>query len=170
MLNKKFELFVQKVKALRGDPHYVALGMAFGVFVAITPTIPFHTIIVIGMAILFKASKPAAIAGVWISNPFTVVFLYVACYQVGHFFFEAPAGGLESIKLLIEHLNGNDELSHKIIYFSGFMRTQLRTVMIMNAGGIILGLPSGVVTYFLTKQFFIRRQKRKEIRYTRKIT
>ena len=86
MLKKKIAVFIEKVKKLNGDPHYVAFGMAIGVFVAMTPTIPFHTILAIILAILLNASKPAAVLGVWVSNPFTVVFLYFACYKVGLFF------------------------------------------------------------------------------------
>ncbi len=37
-----FREFFEHAKKLQGDPHYVAMGMAIGVFVAITPTIPFH--------------------------------------------------------------------------------------------------------------------------------
>ena len=38
------KLWVQ-VKHLHGSPHYVALGLAIGVFVAATPTVPFQTAI-----------------------------------------------------------------------------------------------------------------------------
>jgi len=39
-----FRDFIERAKTLQGDPHYVAMGMAIGVFVSVTPTIPFHTI------------------------------------------------------------------------------------------------------------------------------
>jgi len=41
----------QKIKQLQGDPHHVALGMAIGVFVGVTPTIPFHTVIAVALAL-----------------------------------------------------------------------------------------------------------------------
>jgi uncharacterized protein (DUF2062 family) len=34
--------FYLRIKSLQGDPRYVAVGMAVGVFVAFTPTIPFQ--------------------------------------------------------------------------------------------------------------------------------
>jgi len=164
MLKKKISSFVEKVKRLNGNPHYVAFGMAIGVFVAITPTIPFHTILALALAILLKASKPAALLGVWVSNPITVVFLYLACYKVGHFFFEGSLQAQESIELLIEHLESDAHFSQKVSYFNEFARTQIKTFMIMNAGGVILGLPSGVVTYFITKRFFAKLRKGKLIK------
>lgn len=76
MFKKKIAGYVEKIKKLNGDPHYIGLGMTIGVFVAITPTIPFYTVLAIVPAILLKASKLAAIPGVWISNLLmTAVFL-----------------------------------------------------------------------------------------------
>jgi len=46
--------FVERAKTLQGDPHYIAMGMAIGVFVSITPTVPFHTIIAIALAFILK--------------------------------------------------------------------------------------------------------------------
>ncbi len=161
MIKKKIEYYLTKIKELHGDPHYVALGLAIGVFVAITPTIPFHTLLTVALAILFNASKPAAILGVWVSNPFTVVFLYFACYKTGFLFFEGDSGAFESIEILIHQLESDIHLNEKINYFSEFMKTQAKMFMVMNLGGILLGLPSGLITYIMTKSFFTRlREKR----------
>jgi uncharacterized protein len=161
MLKSKLALLIKKIKKLNGDPHYVALGMAIGVFVAITPTIPFHTILAIALAVFLKASKPAAIIGVWASNPFTVVFLYIACFKTGHIFFESSLNSLDSIKILIEHLESNVALSQKINYFIDFIQTNIKIFLIMTFGGILLGLPPGLVTYFLFKKFFIKLHQKK---------
>ncbi len=162
MFKNNIRRFTQKLKALHGDPHYVALGMGIGVFVAITPTIPFHTILAITLAFVFKASKPAAILGVWVSNPFTVVFLYAACYEAGFLVFEDSSGGFESILMLIDQLESNIRFSQKLDHFAVFLQTQLKTFMVMNLGGLILGIPSGVVSYYVTKRFFLKRQQSKE--------
>ena len=63
-----------RIKELNGDPHYVALGMAIGVFVGVTPTIPFHTALALGLSFIFRGSKAAAAIGVWFSNPITIPF------------------------------------------------------------------------------------------------
>ncbi len=164
MFKKKFEYYLKKLKELHGDPHYVALGLAIGIFVAITPTIPFHTLLAVALAILLKASKPAAILGVWASNPFTVVFLYFACYKTGFLFFEGNSGAFESIEILIKHLESDIHVNEKINYFSDFMKTQAKTFMVMNLGGILLGLPSGLITYIMTKSFFSRLRKKKKLK------
>jgi uncharacterized protein (DUF2062 family) len=156
MVKKKIAGFIEKLKKLHGDPHYVALGMAIGVFVACTPTIPFHSILAVALAILLGASKPAALLGVWVSNPFTVLFLYFACFKVGHFFFDDSVKALKSIEILINHIESDVEFSQKIVYFSEFMKTKIRTFMIMNLGGVIIGLPFGLGSYFFTKHLISR--------------
>ena len=155
MLKKKIELFIEKAKKLHGDPHYVAFGMAIGVFVAFTPTMPFHIFLAIVAAILFKASKPAAILGAWLSNPLTMVFLYFAGYKVGYLFFENSGQDLKSIELLIAQIKSDIELSEKIIYFIGFIKTKIKIFLIMITGGVILGLPSGFIVYYITKKFMV---------------
>lgn len=161
MLKNKIAFLINRIKKLHGDPHYVAFGMAIGVFIAITPTTPFHTVAAITLALFFKASKPAAIIGVWVSNPFTVVFLYFACYKAGHLFFEDSVNALEAIKILIIHLESEIELSQKINYFVDFIQTNIKTFMIMNFGGILLGLPASLVAYFITKGFFVTMLQKK---------
>jgi uncharacterized protein (DUF2062 family) len=161
MLKNKIAFFIDKIKKLHGDPHYVAFGMAIGVFIAITPTMPFHTVGAITLALFFKASKPAAIIGAWVSNPFTVVFIYFASYKAGRLFFDDSVNALESIKILINYLEMDIELSQKINYFVDFIQTNIKTFMIMNFGGILLGLPLSLAAYFITKGFFVTlRQKR----------
>ncbi len=159
MIKDKINKFLRKVKKLNGDPHYVALGMAIGVFIAITPTIPFHTILAIALALLLKASKPAAILGVWVSNPVTVIFLYYACYKTGYLFFDNPGQTFDSIKVLIHQLESNIEFSQKIHLFNEFVKTQMKMFMIMNFGGIVLGVPGGAAAYIITKNFFSKYQE-----------
>ncbi len=160
-LKNRVAFFIGKIKRLHGDPHYVAFGIAIGVFIAITPTIPFHTVAAVALAVFFKASKPAAIIGVWVSNPFTVVFLYFICYKTGHLFFNDSINALESIKILINHLESDIEISQKLNFFTTFIQTNIRTFLIMNFGGILLGLPAGAAAYFITKSFFIALRKKR---------
>lgn len=154
MFKKKIDIFIGKIKKLQGEPHDLALGMAIGVFVAVTPTMPFHTVGAIVLAYLFKASKPAAVLGVWVSNPFTVVFLYMACYKVGLFFFGDTMEGTDAITILIQSIHGDLKTLDKLGVFTDFVRTRIRTFAVMNAGGLILGIPSGIITYYFTKIIF----------------
>ena len=159
MLRDKARLFIKKLKALYGDPHYVALGLAIGVFVGVTPTIPFHTVLALSLAMMCNASKPAALIGVWVSNPFTVLFLYVFNYKVGHFFFENSSRAINFIQILLDHLEGDGTLAEKLQFFTQFMQRQIRTFAIMNVGGLLMGIPAGAVTYIVSKWLLLKKNR-----------
>ncbi|MBW1983033.1 MAG: DUF2062 domain-containing protein, partial [Deltaproteobacteria bacterium] len=43
--------FLRQLQELRGKPHEISLGMAIGVFISLTPTIPFHTVLAVSLAL-----------------------------------------------------------------------------------------------------------------------
>ncbi len=168
---KKRTKFIEKLKTLQGDPHFIAMGMAIGVFVAITPTIPFHTILALAMAYVFKGSRPAALLGTLICNPFAMVFIYYTCYKTGNFLLGGTLDAEQSVTILIEIVKQDIGFYDKIISFADFAGTQLKVFGAMLLGGVVLGIPSSVFSYFITKQFVLGvraagkkiKQKRKKI-------
>ena len=160
----KFSLMVDQIRKLQGDPHYVALGMGIGVFVSITPTIPFHTVIAVAMAYLFKASRPAAILGVWASNPFTVVFFYIACYKSGILLFGKTLGETETVRALVHAMESDITLNEQIHVFVNFLNTQLKLFFAMIIGGIILGIIAGLIAYIVTRKFVEKLHLQKRIK------
>jgi len=152
-LKGKLSRLLDRIKKLQGDPHYIALGMAIGVFVAITPTIPFHTVLAVAMAYLFRASRPAAIIGVWVSNPFTVVFLYIACFKVGMLLFGHTLGDSDTVMELVHAMENNIPIKEQLHLFVEFFHTQLKLFFAMNVGGVVLGIPGGIAAYVVTKNF-----------------
>jgi uncharacterized protein (DUF2062 family) len=93
--------------------------------------------IAVFFAALLKWSKISAAFGVWITNPFTSPFIYGLTYVVG-----ARVLGLEAI------LSLPDDLTWSTV------RELLKNApVIMGAltvGGIIVGLPLAVLSYFLS--------------------
>jgi uncharacterized protein (DUF2062 family) len=86
MLKKRFRTFYERFISLKGEPAQIAAGLAIGVFVGVTPTIPFHTAIIVLIGLLFRQNITAGYLGAWIiSNPLTVPLLYVAQYELGRF-------------------------------------------------------------------------------------
>ena len=131
------------MKKLRGDPDFIARGIAIGVFVGITPTFPFHTAIAIFLALIFKGSKPAAAIGVWIGNPFTMPFFYVGSYHIG---------------MLI---SGNP-IPYDLRYESLMALLELGVGMTaaMVIGGALLGIVPAVCAYFITRNVFAKLKMR----------
>jgi uncharacterized protein (DUF2062 family) len=124
------------------------MGMAIGVFVSITPTIPFHTIIAVALAFVLKGSKPAAAIGVWFSNPVTIPLFYIYSFKVGTFF-----------------LNKSIPFDTKFESITELMTLGLDVTIAMIAGGVILGIVPAIIAYFVTYKFFkairekVRRRK-----------
>ncbi|MGD8370455.1 MAG: DUF2062 domain-containing protein [Syntrophobacterales bacterium] len=128
--------FLRQLKELRGKPHELSLGMAIGVFIAITPTIPFHTVLAVSLAVLLRASKLAAALGVWVSNPLTIPIFYYASYRLGRF------------------VLGMDELALPSDYsFLAIIKLGGDVTAAMLHGGVLLGILPGVLAYFLTYKF-----------------
>lgn len=133
-----------KFKSIQGDPHYVAMGMAVGVFVAVTPTIPFHTTIALLMAFTFKASKPAAVIGVWFSNPLTIPPIYYGSYKLG---------------MLM--LGRNDGLDPSVLSLQELFKHGMDVTIAMIIGGAILGIGPAIASYFVTRHFFRKLRARR---------
>ena len=134
---------ITRFKKLNGEPHYVAMGMAIGVFVALTPTIPFHTIIAVGLSVILRASKTAAVIGVWFSNPLTIPLIYFGSYKVGGLLFSDLSlceGSCESISQLLE--------------------LGIAVTLVTIAGGILLGIVPAIAAYFITRRIIAARRSR----------
>ena len=127
--------FVQRVKNLEGDPHYVAMGLAIGVFVGMTPTIPFHTVLAVSLAIILRGSKAAAVLGVWFSNPVTAPIFYWGSYKLGMYLLGNPAPFDIKYESILELLNLGMDVTVAMI-----------------TGGIILGILPGIASYFITRK------------------
>jgi uncharacterized protein (DUF2062 family) len=81
---KRLRKFYDKFISLKGDPKSIALGMAIGIFIGVTPTIPFHTVMIITCTFVLRQNFTAAYLGSWlIMNPFTIPFFYVTQYSLG---------------------------------------------------------------------------------------
>jgi uncharacterized protein (DUF2062 family) len=140
--------FVKRVKRLEGDPHYIAMGMAIGVFVGITPTMPFHTVIAVALAFILRGSKAAAALGVWFCNPITAPFFYLGSYKTGMFILGHSAPFDVKYESVLELIKLGTDVT-----------------MAMIVGGIILGILPGIAAYFITRNIITRIRWRKTAGY-----
>jgi len=149
--------FVLRFKRLRGDPQSLALGTAIGIFIGITPTLPLHTVTIIGVTFLLRASTIAAIvAASVISNPLTFALQYYLSWKIGD--------TLMPGRLTWERLQ---DVLH-VLTNSGFMDglravSQLSgdAILVMLTGGVLMALPLALVSYFLSLRFFHNIQKKR---------
>ena len=142
-LKERLRLFLIHIRDLQGDPHYVATGMAIGVFVAVTPTIPFHTVMALALAFIFNGSKAAAVIGVWFSNPLTIPVLYYGSYKIGILLLSGPVP-------YDIHFESISEL----------FALGLDATLAMLIGGALLGIVPSVIAYCVTFRLIIRLRER----------
>jgi len=65
------------------DKRAVAGGFAVGVFFSFTPLLSLHMLLALMVAIFFRFSKGAAMAGAWVNNPYTMPFVFYGCFRLG---------------------------------------------------------------------------------------
>ena len=72
----------------------VSVGLAIGLFWAFIP-MPLQMVPSTALALALRANVPAAIAGAWVTNPFTMGPAVILCYQVGAWILGVPAQELD---------------------------------------------------------------------------
>lgn len=149
-----------KFLRLQGDPHSLAMGVAIGLFIGITPTVPLHTAFIIILAWPLRGNILAGLlAATAISNPLTWLPQYYFSWRLGNW-------------LLPGHLSWERIQSLLSLFASGASFKQslallgqlgLEAAAVMLVGGILLAIPFTCAGYILTLKFFRAiRKKRME--------
>jgi len=123
------------------SPHEIALGVAIGVFIGITPFYGFHIVTALLAAFVFKrVNKIAIFLGMNISLPPTVPFITWAGYSIGR-------------KLL-----GGEYPPLRWANFRNFsLDTFVKFFFVLSVGSLILGTILSVLFYYFTLAIFKKR-------------
>ncbi|HFQ89152.1 MAG TPA: DUF2062 domain-containing protein [Desulfobulbus sp.] len=142
---------------LRGDPHSLAVGTGFGVFIGIVPLMPVQTIILVPLTILLRINTLAAlIAATAVSNPLTFIPQYYLTWKVGDMLLPGRISWEQLQEVL--HLIRHESLWHGI---QTFLHLGFNTIAVLLCGGVLIGLPVGLLAYYASLLFFIKvRRKR----------
>ncbi len=150
--------FYLKFIRLKGEPHSLALGTAIGVFVGLTPTMPLHTVIILGATMTTRSSAIAGIISSWIvCNPLTYFPIYYFSMIIGNFVtpYELNWQRIQhSMNALTSH-QGFLESFHEIAGL-GF-----ETIVVMLIGGLVLALPFTIASYYSSLHLFRRIRERR---------
>lgn len=146
-----FRLFYLRVARLRGKPQSIALGLAVGVFVGCFPFFGLQTVFGVVLATCFRASKIAAAAGTWVSNPLTSVPIYLFNYKVG----QSILGGEERIDLTFDFDS-----------FASFKELGFTFAATLLIGCLVVGIVCAIISYFVSFRLIERwRQRQKQRRW-----
>ena len=150
---------VLRVLHANDPPHALALGLAIGVFVAITPTIGAQMVIAAAIAASFRANKILAMAAVWISNPVTMVQIYYVNWRIGQHFVETGIVDGESavqaqIIKIIESIGGMSNLFFHLLdkaFWSEVLRLVWALGIELWIGSFLVGLVCALPSYAITR-------------------
>ena len=154
---EKARYFFLLLKRLQGTPRTLARGVALGVFVGITPTIPLHTVQIIVLSPLFRANPVAAVvASLVISNPLTIPVEYYVAWKAGTMItgFSIPWSEVKALLASVEHtglLNACTIIMHKSV----------KLIEAMLVGGFVIALPVAMASYVAAFKFYMARAARK---------
>jgi uncharacterized protein (DUF2062 family) len=74
---------IKRILGVGDSPHRIALSFAVGVFFAISPLLGLHTILGLAIAWRFRLNKAVVLAGVYVTNPWSIVPIYTFCTWLG---------------------------------------------------------------------------------------
>ena len=132
-LRRRLRLTYLKLIRLRDKPEVVAKGFAIGVFAGSFPFLGLQSLLGIFLATIFRASKVAAVAATWISNPLTYVPLFIFNYQVGEFLLGTEDAELPPL----------DSIS-----FNDFRELGSTFAITLLTGSFVVGIILAIITYF----------------------
>ena len=144
----------------------VSLGVAFGVFLGLTPTVGVQMYLVALVWSIYRYifgrhfSLPVGVAMVWISNPLTMVPLYYLFLVTGYRLLETQNGiSYELFTEYLGHISSTEGTWEMIIAGASFLLVDLGWPMII--GSLVYGVPGFIISYFMTKRIVTSHRKSK---------
>ncbi|MEG9862031.1 MAG: DUF2062 domain-containing protein [Parvularculales bacterium] len=128
-----------RIRRLRVSPHAISLGVACGVFVSFTPFLGFHFVLAGACAWLLGGNIIASLIGTIAGNPITFPLIWVASYKVG------------TLLLGQAMLPGFIDPAGPEINWDAISGSVTPVLKAMLAGGTLLGLVVGVISYGLCR-------------------
>lgn len=131
--------------SLKSGSEAIARGVAIGLFIGLTPTVGFQTILMITACILFSGNFPVAFTTSFVSNPLTVAPFYWGFHELGEAVFTV-------FPLLLTPDNG------------GIIRGVVDEILFTGLGSLLIATPVSVGAYMLTRivltKISLRRNRR----------
>lgn len=154
-LYRRLRYQVLRLRKLSGSPHSLALGCAVGVFMGIMPVLPLRSVLIFLIAIPARANVIAAIVlGTVIANPFVIVLWYSVALTCGNMLV-ANAVTWERVSAVLDSIGqaGFAE-SLSLVATIGW-----DVVFVLLAGGFLIALPAGIVSYVVALRYFSKRHQ-----------
>jgi len=156
MIRQRFKAILHKLVEKQRCPQRLSRSFCLGAYIAFSPFIGFHTLLVFTCAWLLSLDIAAMFAATWlINNPWTMIPVYALDYNVGHLVLRTVCGP-EVIALNPNWAQSASEFLGKCFGTNGL------SVWAFIVGGNLIGLSVAVMLYPVMKRFFTQLIKEKK--------
>ena len=137
-LSRILRLLKLKLYRIRDFPEAVAIGLAWGASVSMTPILGLHLITCYLGTWMMRGNMVAATVGTVVGNPWTFPFIFYLDYKVGTLFFFKPL----------------DDFNLNIVFFvDNFEKLFFPTLL----GSIPIAIITWFITYIVSKKLLNKR-------------
>ena len=158
---RKLRILYLKLVKQSGTPESIARGVAIGFFIGFLIPIGGQMIIATLLAFTFKARKIPAIACTWITNPWTIPFIYP---------FQCFLGAkLIGDDLTFKGINKLISIFIKEHTFESFTNMGTEIVIPFFIGGLFIGLIAAFGSYFASLGMIVSHEKRVEAKLVKRL-
>jgi hypothetical protein len=138
-MKRSFRYFYLKTVRQSGTPEQIAGGMALGIFLGLAAPPGVQMVLAFALASLLRLNRPIAVAAVFISNPFTMPFIYPLALKIGIL--------ISGISVRNHVPMDEDEFWNYVLNF----RSHGRAIILMLTGCAFMGAVGSVVGFYTTK-------------------
>lgn len=147
---------LHRMRRLPDSPERICLGIALGSFVSFLPLYGLHFTSAALLAWVLRANILAALLGTFYGNPITFPIMAVSALELGHWLL--GTGAMVTFSQAVAAIGyASGELTRNLVsvvtgepaHWSSLAAFFWRVFLPYMLGGVIIGLPSSVVIYFL---------------------
>ncbi len=158
--------YYYKIIRLQGNPLSLAGGASIGVLIGLTPTVPFHTVLILLLSLLTRTSAVAGIIMSWVvCNPLTFAPIYFASVYCGNIVTPYRLSWTK-VELIVDKLVSSTEFLESIHLI---LNLGYETIVVLLVGGLVFALPITILSYFFMLRFFTKIQQKRTSKIINKI-
>lgn len=162
-ISRTGKYYFLKLLRLRGTPHSIAMGAAIGVFIGLTPTIPFHTILILALTLVSRTSFIAGlITSILVCNPLTYIPQYYLALLIGNLLTPFTLNW-EKVKAVLDIVLSDGSMETRV---QPLLSLGYEAIVVMLVGGVGLALPFAIASYYLCHFLIVsfrRKRRQKQI-------
>lgn len=144
-----YNKLIRPIFTINDTPHSIALGVALGVFVSLTPTVGFQMLTVVIIGTFIKANRIIAAVLCWISNPVTTLPMYYGYYWLGATILGLDLWAFKNFSTRIDgFMNDIDRLG----YWTSLTKLGSETLLPLWLGSLIIAVVVSIPLYPLTRR------------------